>query len=278
MSKGIASTINLDSQPNLDKLRVPNHIAVIMDGNGRWAESQNLSRIEGHRAGGKAVKRLVECCIKSGVKYLTLFSFSTENWNRGEKEVGSLMSLFKEYFDSSIKDLLEYGIRLHAIGDIDGLPAFVSESLRNDIEISKENTNLNLILAINYGSREEIVRATKNICEQVRQGLISVEEVDQKLFSSNLWSANFPEPDLLIRTSGEYRISNFLLWQMAYSEIIVVNEYWPDFSQEIFNRCLAEYSRRERRFGYTSEQIKEGKHLETAKNFGYELNSVKFDE
>ena len=246
-----------------------------MDGNGRWAESKSLSRIEGHRAGGEAVKRFVESSIKSGVKYVTLFSFSTENWNRGEFEVGNLMSLFKEYLDSSIKDLLEYGIRLHAIGDLERLPASVRDSLKRDIELSKNNDKLNLVLALNYGAREEIVHAARKLCELCKNGEIQLEDVDQKLFANCLWSAGIPEPDLLIRTSGEQRISNFLLWQIAYSEIMVIDEFWPDFDADVFNRCIRDYSRRERRFGYTSEQIKEGKHFDTAKQLGYELNNVK---
>lgn len=258
--------------------KIPNHIAVIMDGNGRWAEARSLSRLEGHQAGGKAVRKFVEMSIKRGVKYVTLFSFSTENWNRGEFEVNNLMMLFKEYLDSSIKDLIDYGIRLHAIGDIEGLPSFVQDSLKRDIEISKHNTTLNLVLAINYGAREEIVTATKKIAQKVKDGECNVDDINQRLFSEHLWSAHIPEPDLLIRTSGELRISNFLLWQLAYSELLVINEYWPDFDEEIFNRCIAEYSRRERRFGYTSDQIKQGKHLETARQLGYELNTNKCNE
>lgn len=247
-----------------------------MDGNGRWAKSRSLNRFEGHRAGALAVRRFVELSVRYEIPYVTLFSFSTENWNRGEQEVGNLMSLFKEYLDSSLKDLIDNGIRLHAIGDLEGLPNHVKDSLYRDIEASKNNTGLNLILALNYGAREEIVNATKSIAKQVLSGNISVEEIDQHCFSSKLWTNGIPEPDLLIRTSGELRISNFLLWQLAYSEIVVVKENWPDFDEPLFLHCLEEYSRRERRFGYTSDQIKEGKHIETATRLGYELKPNKF--
>jgi len=245
---------------------LPNHIAVIMDGNGRWAESRSLSRIEGHQAGGKAVRRFVESSINRGIKYITLFSFSTENWNRGESEVANLMALFKEYLDTSLNDLIENDIRLHAIGDLDGLPKSVRDSLAHDIEISKGNSRLNIVLALNYGAREELVNVAKRLSQDVLAGTIKPENINQDIFASQLWTAGIPDPDLLIRTSGELRISNFLLWQLAYSEIIVVPEYWPDFDD----------SRRERRFGYTSKQIKEGKHFDTARRLGYELNTVEY--
>lgn len=235
---------------------VPNHIAIIMDGNGRWAKSRNLPRVEGHKAGALSVRKTVEQCRKLGVRYLTLFSFSTENWNRNKEEVTSLMELFKQYLGSELPTLLENGVRLHAIGDLNRLPFAVRSALRRDIEKTKDNDDLHLILAISYGGREEIIAAARQIAEKVARGEMSPEEVSNNSFRSNMWSADLPDPDLLIRTSGEERISNFLLWQLAYSEIIVVPELWPEFSEEVFLNCLKEYSARERRFGLTSEQIK----------------------
>jgi undecaprenyl diphosphate synthase len=179
------------------------------------------------------------------------------------------MGLFKEYLEDSIPDLIEHGIRLHAIGDLNGLPDPVRKALEHDIEISKDNTNLNLILALNYGGREELVASARSIAEQVIKGELQVDQINQEIFAKNLWSSGIPDPDLLIRTSGELRISNFLLWQLAYSEIVVVDDFWPDFNEDTLDLCLKEYSRRERRFGCTSEQIKDGKHLETARKFSY---------
>lgn len=247
----------------------PNHIAIIMDGNGRWAVGQGLPRVEGHRAGGKVVKTIVEAAIRAKIQYLTLFSFSTENWNRSEAEVGTIMGLFKEYLDNELRTLLEHGICLKAIGDIDGLPEPVSQSLRRNIELSKDNNRLTLVLALNYGGREEIIHSMKTIATKVMKGELHPSDINKDLVSESLWSAGIPDPDLLIRTSGEVRISNFLLWQLAYSEIIVANECWPDFTEEVFLRCIEEFGKRERRFGFTSEQIARGEHKEVAKRLGY---------
>lgn len=249
--------------------KTPTHVAIIMDGNGRWAVSQGLPRVDGHRAGGKVVKTIVEAAVKAEIKYLTLFSFSTENWNRSETEVSTIMGLFKEYLDKELRTLLEHGICLKAVGDIEGLPGPVKESLLRNIELSKDNTRLTLVLALNYGGREEIVHSIRSIAEKVKSGELHPDEIDKKLVSDSLWSVGIPDPDLLIRTSGEMRISNFLLWQLAYSEIIVANECWPDFNEAVFNRCLEDFSKRERRFGFTSEQIARGEHKEVAKNLGY---------
>ncbi len=251
------------------KSQVPKHIAIIMDGNGRWAVSQGLPRVEGHRAGGKVVKTIVESAVKLGIKYLTLFSFSTENWKRGESEVSTIMGLFKEYLDNELRTILDNGICLKAIGDIDGLPEPVRESLVRNIELSKGNTRLTLVLALNYGGREEIVSSFRKIAIRLENGEISSSDINKDLISECLWSRGIPDPDLLIRTSGELRISNFLLWQLAYSEIVVVEECWPDFTEEVLIRSIREFSSRERRFGLTSDQIANGEHKEVAKKLGY---------
>lgn len=252
-----------------NKLQIPKHVAIIMDGNGRWAVGQGLNRAEGHRAGGKVVKSIVESAVRLDIKYLTLFSFSTENWKRGEVEVATIMGLFKEYLDNELRTLLENGICLKAMGDIEGLPDPVKQSLKRNIELSKDNNRLTLVLALNYGGREEIVNSVVSIANRVLKGELHPSEIDKNLISDSLWSAGIPDPDLLIRTSGELRISNFLLWQLAYSEIVVADECWPDFTEEVFLRCLSEFSKRERRFGLTSDQIARGEHKEVAKKLGY---------
>jgi undecaprenyl diphosphate synthase len=228
-----------------------------MDGNGRWATRKGLPRFEGHRAGAKSVRKIVEECRRLGVRYLTLFSFSTENWNRSANEVNGLMKLFKRHLDSELSTLLDNGVRLRAVGDLSRLPAYVRDSLERDIEKTKNNTALDLILAVSYGGREEIVNAAKQIAEKVAKGQMAPEDVTSETFSSNLWTAGIPDPDLLVRTSGELRISNFLLWQLAYSELVITPLCWPDFDEKALHSCIEEYNARERRFGLTTEQIKE---------------------
>jgi len=255
---------NEDSAKHQDGNK-PRHIAIIMDGNGRWAKARELPRVEGHRAGGKAVKRLV----RSEIRYLTLFSFSTENWKREQSEVGALMNLLSEYLDSELPDLMKHNIRLRVIGDISHLPKLVQMGLQRTVKLTSANTNMDLVLALNYGAREEITRAARQISESVLAGELLPENITQDLFQRNLWTDGIPDPDLLIRTSGEMRISNFLLWQLAYSEIVVVPEYWPDFNEEIFQRCLSDYALRERRFGCTSEQIGSEVYQQAGVKFGF---------
>lgn len=228
-----------------------------MDGNGRWAESRGQKRIEGHKAGALSVRRVVEECRRNGVRYLTLFSFSSENWSRERTEVDGLMGLFKQYLESELSSLIENDIRLRAIGDLSRLPLPVRMALNRDIERTKDNVGLDLILAVSYGSRDEIIAASKKLAKLVKEGKLDPDEIDGAAFSSALWTHDIPDPDLLIRTSGEMRISNFLLYQLAYSEIVVAPELWPDFDEAVFNRCLEEYKKRERRFGLSSAQIRE---------------------
>ncbi len=251
--------------------RLPTHLAVIMDGNGRWAKERGLARLEGHKAGGLSVKNIVKAASDRGIQYLTLFSFSTENWNRSDIEVKGIMRLFKEYLDNELPVILEQGIRLLAVGNIEGLPNEVQESLKRDIELSKNNTKLTLVLALNYGGREEIVNAAKNLALLVEKGEITSSEITEEVFASKLWSDGIPDPDLLIRTSGEMRVSNFLLWQIAYTELVVVPEYWPEFNNDSLDRALIEFAKRERRFGCTSEQIEKGEHKELATALGYSV-------
>ncbi len=227
----------------------PTHIAIIMDGNGRWAQARGLERTEGHKAGAEAVRKVFQSCVKNGVKYLTLYAFSTENWKREKTEVSTLMSLFQRALTEELDNLIEKGVRLRAIGDLDRLPLPVRLGLKKNIESTKHNDKLNVTLAVSYGGRDEIVQTTKSIAQQVMENKIAIADINADLFSQNLWTTEIPDPDLLIRTSGEMRISNFLLWQLAYTEIIVCPEYWPDFDENIFNRCMEEYSKRNRRFG-----------------------------
>lgn len=234
---------------------IPRHIAIIMDGNGRWAKEKGLARADGHQQGAKNVRRVVELCHNSGVEYLTLFSFSTENWQRSKDEVSGLMQLFKTYLDSELSDMLKNNIRLKAIGDFSKLPFALRSALKKTIELTSGNNGITLVLAISYGGREEIVAAVKKIGEDLLKGKKKLKDIDVGEFSAALWTKDIPDPDLLIRTSGEQRISNFLLWQLAYSEIYVCEKNWPDFSKEDFQKALEAYAKRERRFGKTSEQI-----------------------
>lgn len=230
----------------------PTHIAIIMDGNGRWANSRGLPRIEGHRAGAKSVRLIVEAARKIGVRYLTLFSFSTENWKRSEDEVGALMRLFRQYLDSELSTLLKNDIRLRAIGELGRLPAFVRESLESAIEKTSARSAMDLTLALSYGGREDILQATRKIAAQVSSGELPQSDIDLDCIQKNLWTSEIPNPDLLIRTSGEMRISNFFLFQLAYTEIVVVPECWPDFDEAAFLNAVEQYQVRDRRFGKES--------------------------
>jgi len=234
---------------------LPVHLAIIMDGNGRWAGKRLLPRIEGHRAGAKTVRRVVEECRRLGIRYLTLFTFSTENWNRPRDEVNSLMKLFQHFLASELDNLKKNGVRLRAMGDVERLPAAVLKALKEGEEATSETFQMELILAVSYGGRQEIVSATRKIAAQVANGEISTEDINEEALRANLYLPDVPDPDLLIRTSHENRISNFMLWQLAYSEIVVTPALWPDFSLDELHSCLQEYSLRQRRFGLTEEQL-----------------------
>lgn len=232
-----------------DNLSIPKHIAVIMDGNGRWAKEKGKSRIFGHRNALKAVRETIEGSAECGVEYLTLYAFSSENWNRPKFEISALMELLVSSIKKELKTLNKNKIRLMVIGEIDNLPEIGQIELAKAIESTKDNDRMTLILALSYGSRLEITHAVKNIVADVKAGNIMEEDIDEKLFSKYLSTREIPDPDLLIRTSGECRVSNFLLWQIAYSELLFVDKYWPDFRKEDLNKAISTYQKRERRFG-----------------------------
>ncbi len=238
---------------NLDKL--PQHIAIIMDGNGRWAKSRGEKRTFGHKNAISAVRNAINACQEVGVPFLTLYTFSSENWNRPEEEVSTLMTLLYETLLSESSDMLSKGLRLWVIGNIDELPELVREQLLNVMEITKNNTKANLILAINYGSQKEIIKAVKEISQKIKNGTLSTEDINEETFENHLYTKNFPAVDLMIRTSGEIRISNFLLWQLAYAELQFLDVLWPDFSKEDLFKAIVDYQKTERRYGKTSEQI-----------------------
>jgi len=220
-----------------------------MDGNGRWAKERGLPRAEGHRAGAESIREVTEACIELGVKYLTLYAFSSENWNRPQNEVDGLMKLLDRFLDEKASELDKQNIRLQAIGDLDRLPAATRKRLDRIQEQTKNHQTMTLALALSYGAREEITAAVRSIAKAVVAGEISLEEIDPELFSNHLYTKDIPDPDLLIRTSGEMRISNFLLWQISYSEIVIVKKMWPDFRQGDLFAAVEEYNKRHRRFG-----------------------------
>jgi undecaprenyl diphosphate synthase len=234
------------------------HVAIIMDGNGRWAKGRLLPRIEGHRAGAKTVRMVVEESRRLGVRYLTLFTFSTENWRRPVSEVGALMQLFAQYLESELDLLLKNGIRLRSIGDRSRLPEPVQNLLSKTEKATEKNTGMDLILALSYGGREEIASAARRIAEEVKAGSLSAEQINEDTFRNYLYAPDVPDVDLLVRTSDEFRISNFLLWQLAYSEMVVTPVAWPEFGKDEFLRCIEEYGTRVRRFGLTDEQREGG--------------------
>ena len=240
-------------QINKDKL--PRHIAVIMDGNGRWAKERGKPRVFGHKKGADSVRRIVEASAEIGLGYLTLYTFSKQNWNRSENEVNSLMSLLLTTINTETKTLMKNNVRLLAIGDLENLPKNVHKKLMEAINTTAGNNGLTLILALSYGSRWEIVNAVKKISEKVSNKEIDTSEINDQLFSKHLTTAKFPDPELLVRTSGEFRISNFLLWQIAYSELFFSPKYWPDYQKEDFYEAIVDFQQRERRFGKTSEQL-----------------------
>lgn len=233
----------------IDKNNIPKHIAIIMDGNGRWAKQRNLPRTFGHKAGVETIREIVKASSELGVKYLTLYAFSTENWKRPSDEVNALMNLLVEYLRSEVQELHENNVVVNSIGDISKLPLICQEELKNAYQKTKDNTGLVLNLALNYGGRDEIKNAVIKIAELIKENKIDIEDINEELISSNLYTANMPDPDLLIRPSGEYRLSNFLLWQVAYTEFWYSNIYWPDFNREHLYKAIYDYQNRDRRFG-----------------------------
>jgi len=241
----------------IDKGRLPKHIAIIMDGNGRWAKEQGQDRLFGHFHGVESVRNIVEGCAELGVGYLTLYAFSTENWDRPEYEVVGLMELLVTTIRNEVESLSKNNIRLHVIGDMSMLPEYARKELNEALEITAKNTGLNLVMALSYSGRWELLNAVKNIAHEVKTGKLSVEEIDQDTLQQYLCTSEFPDPELMIRTSGEYRISNFLLYQLAYAELYFTNVRWPDFRKENLYEAILDYQARERRFGKTGEQVAE---------------------
>ena len=242
---------------DIDINRLPKHIAIIMDGNGRWAKLRNKPRVFGHREGAKSVRKIVEATARLGIKNLTLYAFSTENWNRPKHEVKTLMKLLVSALKRELVLMKKNNIKLNAIGHTDKMPENVQHELQEVLDETKMNTGLVLTLALSYGARQEIQRAIKEISYKVKNNIISVENVDENIINKHLYTQNLPDVDLLIRTSGEVRISNFLLWQIAYAELYFTEELWPDFNETSLLNAITDYQLRERRFGKTSEQIAE---------------------
>ena len=240
---------------DIDIKRLPKHIAIIMDGNGRWAKLRNQPRVFGHREGAKSVRKVVEASARLGIKNLTLYAFSTENWNRPKHEIKTLMKLLVGALKRELPLMKKNNIRLNAIGHTDMMPENVQHELQEVIEETRKSTGLVLTLALSYGARQEIQRAVQEISQKVKNNIISVENVDENIINKHLYTQNLPDVDLLIRTSGEVRISNFLLWQIAYAELYFTDELWPDFDDKSLNNAITDYQLRERRFGKTSEQI-----------------------
>ncbi|SEP21205.1 isoprenyl transferase [Mucilaginibacter sp. AW1-7] len=239
----------------IDLLKLPKHVAIIMDGNGRWAKEKGKLRVFGHHNGVISVRDVVEGCDKLGVKYITLYTFSSENWNRPKFEVMAIMELMVSTIHKEIAGFMKNNIKLNAIGDLDLLPSKCLKELNNAMETTKDNTGVILTLALSYGSRREILHAAKNIAAQVKSGELEIEDIDEAVFERNLFTNDMPDPELLIRTGGEYRISNYLLWQIAYAELYFTTKLWPDFRKEDLYEAILDYQKRERRFGKTSEQV-----------------------
>lgn len=231
---------------------VPTHVAIIMDGNGRWARSRSLPRTAGHRQGAESVRRAIEACFELGVSYLTLFGFSSENWKRPESEVSDLMLLLRRYLQSEIADLHKHGVRVRVIGERDRFSPDIVSLISNAEEMTKGNDTLHLTVALNYGSRQEIASTARQLAEAVAAGKIAARDIDDTLFNDHLMTAGMPDPDLLIRTSGEKRLSNFLLWQSAYTEFVFLDVLWPDFNKSHLEDAIHEFHRRERRYGASS--------------------------
>jgi len=244
------------SLKDIDKSNIPRHVAVIMDGNGRWAKKRGLRRENGHREGRKSVRKIVECCAELGVKNLTLYAFSTENWNRPKIEVDFLMQLLFLSLKDELKTLNKNNIRFETIGNLSRMPKKIVNYLEKVKEETKDNSKLTLTLALSYGSRSEIVNVVRELSDKVKNNIISSKNIDESVINDHLYTHNLPDVDLLIRTSGEKRISNFLLWQIAYSELYFTKKLWPDFRKKDLYKAIISYQSRERRFGKTSDQIK----------------------
>ncbi|TAF09337.1 MAG: isoprenyl transferase [Nostocales cyanobacterium] len=234
---------------DLNKELLPQHVAVIMDGNGRWAKRQGLPRIMGHKAGVDALKDLLHCCKDWGIKALTAYAFSTENWKRPQEEVAFLMSLFQRVLRQELREMVEENVQIQFVGNLQALPTALQEEISRSMAETKENQSIKFTVATNYGGRQEILQACRAIAQKVQQGILNPDEISEELFESHLYTAGIADPDLLIRTSGEMRLSNFLLWQMAYGEIYITDTLWPDFDRREFHRALCAYQQRERRFG-----------------------------
>jgi len=243
------SSPSFSNSVELDTTKLPAHVAIIMDGNGRWAKKRLLNRINGHEKGSETVRTIVRTCRQIGISYLTLYAFSTENWQRPKTEVEALMALLRKFLQSERKEMVENNIRLRVIGQLDRLPTEVREALDQTMTATREQTGMNLILALSYGGRAEIVRMVQEVAEKIKRGIIDPQAVNEELISDHLYTRDIPDPDLLIRTSGEMRISNFLLWQIAYTELFVTQTLWPDFSKEEFLQILKDFQARVRRFG-----------------------------
>jgi undecaprenyl diphosphate synthase len=245
----------MDSKAQIDMGKLPRHIAIIMDGNGRWAKQHGRPRVFGHKNGVRAVRETTEAAAELGVEYLTLYAFSTENWGRPRTEVTALMHLLVETLHKEVDTLNKNNIRLQAIGDIAKLPAKTHRALLDGIERTQNNTRMTLVLALNYSAKWEILEAARQLAAKAKQNEIEPEDIDETLFAASLTTRGIPDPELLIRTSGERRLSNFLLWQAAYSELLFTETFWPDFSKEHFYQAIVDFQGRERRFGKTSEQV-----------------------
>lgn len=244
-----------DLLQQINKDRLPQHIAIIMDGNGRWAKEHGHDRLYGHFHGVESVRNIVEGCAELGIKYLTLYAFSTENWDRPEYEVVGLMELLVTTIRNEVESLNKNNIRLHVIGDINMLPAYAQKELDEALQFTSKNTGLNLVMALSYSGRWELLNAVKNIAWEVQKGKLDVAEINQDTLQQYLCTSAFPDPELMIRTSGEYRISNFLLYQLAYAELYFTNVRWPEFRKANLYEAILDYQARERRFGKTSEQV-----------------------
>jgi len=247
----------MELKERIDRNNIPKHIAIIMDGNGRWAKKQGKLRMFGHEKGVMPVRHTTEAAAEVGVKFITLYAFSQENWNRPKYEVEALMTLLVKTIDKEVDSFMKNDIRFQVIGNFNSLPKKAQAQLQNAIDRTKDNKRLTLVLALSYGSRWEIVEACKKIASQLADGDIAIDDIDEQMFTSNLNTSEIPDPELLIRTSGELRISNFLLWQIAYSELYFTNKLWPEFRKEDLFEAIIDYQNRERRFGKTSEQIQD---------------------
>ncbi|MEH2140625.1 isoprenyl transferase [Nostoc sp.] len=238
-----------DLPTDLKRELLPQHVAVIMDGNGRWAKSQGLPRFMGHKRGVDALKDLLRCCQDWGIQALTAYAFSTENWKRPQEEVDFLMTLFQRVLRQELREMVEENVQIKFVGNLQALPRSLQQEISRSMEKTKDNRGIRFSVATNYGGRQEIIQACQAIAKQVQQGLLQPDEIDEQVFESHLYTAGITDPDLLIRTSGEMRLSNFLLWQMAYGEIYITDVLWPDFDRAEFHRALCAYQQRERRFG-----------------------------